>query len=232
MPAGQGTAWGRCTGGQRGQRPWGLRTPWLYGQGHSAHVPCGHNLHYLQHGWRHFSTWPGVGSGCPAGVGSLPPSALAPRSCASPGSGSGPEQTGEICKQALTGPRCLPSPGPSRDGDAPAVGWGCSEWSPAGHREVAVLPTRPGDGCPWVGTDPVPAPSQLGRKRAEPGQRLAWVIRLCAGRPGRMGLCHAELTGPPPCHAGCSSATRGTDGVPSLQTPLLSAWQTGVHRTG
>lgn len=110
------------------------------------------------------STWPGVGSGCPAGVGTPPPSAVAPRSRASPGSGSRPEQMGEICKQALTGPRCLPSPctaaGLSR-------GMGMLEWGPVGHRGVTVLPTLPGDS--WVGTDPAPALGQLGRKRAEPG---------------------------------------------------------------
>lgn len=175
------------------------------------------------------STWPGVGSGCPAGVGTLPPSALAPRSCTSPGSGSGPEQTGEICKQAPTGPQRLPSPcaaaGPSRGmgmlGVEPGQAW---RGHSAAHPAWGVTP------C--VGTDPAPTPCQLGRKRTEPGQRLAWVIRLCAGRPGRMGLCHTKVTGPPPSHAGCSSATRATDGVLSLQTPLPSAWQTGAHHTG
>lgn len=179
-PGGQFEAWGQGTGGQPH-----VPTSTLVGRGHTetpgvrdtpavwAGLLCSHPpsaqpplspawVARLQQHLGTGSTWPGVGSGCPARVGTLPPSALASRSCASPGSGSGPEQTGELCKQALTGPRCLPSPCAAA---GPSHRMGMLRVSPVRHREVPALPTLPGEQSPlrWAQTQRPRLASWAGR---------------------------------------------------------------------
>lgn len=192
------------------ERPRGLGTPWLYGQGHSAHVPRGH---YLQHG-RHRSS--GTLAQHLARGGVWLPRRGGDTAAISPGP-TLPCQSRIWLRARANGRDPQTSsdrpPVAAKPARGQAVPWGCSGW----HRGVTALPTL----LPLGWAQSQPAPGQLGRKRAEPGQRLAWLIRLHAGHPGRTGLTGRALR----CH-------RSHRRVPSLQTPLPSAWRTGAPRTG
>lgn len=158
------------TGGQRGSRP-----PWLQrvpvGTCTASTLPStggtGSDGTLARAVLAHGARWvrlPAGGGGTSAG-GALP----GPRApIAGPGSGTWPEQTGELCKQASTGSGRLPNPRRDRD----AQGGGCPHPRHGGAATLPTLPRAKSPPRPRVGTDPVPAAGRRGRKPS--GQGSGW----------------------------------------------------------
>ncbi|XP_041261482.1 transgelin-2 isoform X1 [Onychostruthus taczanowskii] len=187
-------------GGQRAQRdPGGLGTPWLYGQGCSAHVPCGH---YLQHGWHRSSgtlaqhlarggVWLPRRGGDTAAISAGPTLLRQPRIWLRARANGRDQQTSSdrppVAAKPVSGAGARP-----RDGDAQGGTEGSRRCPP----------------CPSGGHRASACSRQLGRKRAEPGQRLARVIRLHAGHRAGRGS-----------RGGGCGATGATDGCHPRRPP-------------